>query len=61
MSFVKNHLRISEYTPAKQLAHQYKLCSKCETMKPPEGGVEMGPGRWRCASCWTVRATRTKK
>jgi hypothetical protein len=32
--------------------HKYKLCNKCEEMKPPEGGIELSPSRWSCARCW---------
>jgi len=32
-----------------------RLCDKCETKKPPEGGIQMGHGRWYCASCWMKR------
>ena len=35
--------------------HQFKYCDKCETMKPPEGGIQMKPGRWLCANCWLKR------
>jgi hypothetical protein len=29
-----------------------KLCDKCETKKPPEGGVQIRAGRWYCKACW---------
>ncbi len=35
--------------------HQLKHCDKCETKKPPEGGIQMKPGRWLCANCWLRR------
>ncbi len=37
-------------------AHKFKLCSKCETKKAPEGGVDMGT-RWICHDCWIRRKT----
>lgn len=36
-------------------AHPFRLCSRCEEKKPPEGGVAMGPGKWVCAACWLYR------
>lgn len=53
MSFVKQQLSFG----GKQPIHQLKHCSKCETMKPPEGGIQMNPSKWYCAHCWTKRAT----
>ena len=37
-------------------SHKFKLCTKCETEKPPEGGIEMGV-KWICQSCWNKRIT----
>jgi hypothetical protein len=37
-------------------AHKFKLCTKCETAKPPEGGIEMG-SKWICQVCWNKRIT----
>jgi hypothetical protein len=51
--FVKQQLDIG----SKQPQHQYKVCNKCESMKPPEGGIQMSPSKWHCALCWTKRAT----
>jgi hypothetical protein len=51
MSFVKQQLDIG----SKQPIHQLKHCDKCETMKPPEGGIQMNPSKWYCAHCWTKR------
>ena len=32
---------------------QFRFCSgKCQEVRPPEGGVELTPGKWRCVSCW---------
>ena len=36
--------------------NKFKFCNKCEAMKPPEGGIEMGP-KWHCQNCWTKRVT----
>jgi len=41
---------------ATESANKFKFCTRCETDKPPEGGVEMGP-RWNCQSCWLKRIT----
>jgi hypothetical protein len=38
-----------------------RLCDKCETKKPPEGGIQMGPGRWYCAACWLKRVQKEQK
>jgi hypothetical protein len=51
--FVKQKLEIGDRQPV----HQNKLCNKCETVKPPEGGIQMSPSKWYCAHCWTRRAT----
>jgi transposase-like protein len=29
-----------------------RLCSKCEQKRVPEGGIDMGRGRWYCAGCY---------
>jgi hypothetical protein len=36
--------------------NKFKFCTKCDTPKPPEGGVEMGT-KWNCQSCWLKRIT----
>jgi len=41
--------------------HKFKHCGKCEQEKPPEGGIQMNPNKWYCASCWATRATRRPK
>lgn len=41
-------------------AHQFKLCSKCNESRPPEGGIDLGPGKWHCAMCWSRRVWRKK-
>lgn len=57
MSFVNQQIQLKA---AARPVHQLKLCAKCETKKPPEGGIDMGRGRWVCAACWTHKATRRK-
>jgi hypothetical protein len=42
-------------------SHQLKFCDKCETKQPPEGGIQMRPGRWLCASCWLARNRKEQK
>lgn len=37
-------------------ANKFKHCIKCDTVKPPEGGIEMGH-KWHCQSCWLKRIT----
>jgi len=36
--------------------HKFKLCAKCDTDKPPEGGIEIGH-KWMCQSCWLKKIT----
>ena len=55
--FVKRQLDMGG---SRQPVHQYKLCNKCEEVKPPEGGIQMSPNRWHCALCWTKRVTIDK-
>jgi len=55
MSFVKKQLDLRKSPPN---AHPFKLCAKCEERKPPEGGMDMGRGRWMCAECWNKRAIK---
>lgn len=42
-------------------SHQLRFCDKCERKQPPEGGIQMSPGRWYCASCWIKRNSKGKK
>lgn len=42
-------------------AHKLKFCMKCETDKPPEGGVEMSSTRWICMGCWVRKFASPKK
>lgn len=57
MSFVKQQIVLKD-TPRN--SHPLKLCFKCEEKKPPEGGTDMGRGRWMCAVCWTHRAVKPR-
>lgn len=41
---------------AKQPLHKFKLCGRCDGMKPPEGGIDMGM-KWHCQSCWNKKIT----
>lgn len=41
---------------ASQPLHKFKLCARCDTAKPPEGGIEMGT-KWICQSCWNKKIT----
>ena len=36
------------------MAPLLKLCTKCQTSRAPEGGVELRPARWFCARCWMM-------
>ena len=30
---------------------RFRFCSgRCQGERPPEGGVELAPGRWRCSA-----------
>lgn len=58
MSFVRS--RIALPTSGKHV-HAFRYCSKCDEHKAPEGGIEMAPGRWLCAACWTRRAIGGKR
>ena len=58
MSFLKQGIDLPQ-TP--RHSHQFKFCTKCSQDKPPEGGIEMGPTRWVCATCWTRQAIRRNK
>ena len=38
---------------------QFRFCTgKCQCEKPPEGGVEISPGKWRCGACWIELARK---
>jgi len=51
--FVKRQIDIG----SKQPIHQLQLCNKCEEKRPPEGGIQMNPSKWYCASCWAKKVT----
>jgi hypothetical protein len=37
----------------------YRFCSgRCQGERPPEGGVELAPGKWRCSICWMEMARK---
>jgi len=36
--------------------HKFKLCTRCDTSKPPEGGIDMGH-KWICQTCWNRKVT----
>ena len=36
-------------------------CSKCGELRDPHGGIEMSPGKWRCATCWRLFNSIKKK
>jgi hypothetical protein len=40
--------------------HQRKQCSECKADKPPEGGIDLGRGRWVCVKCWQNKVRRQK-
>ena len=60
MTFVNHRVRLHN-TPTAQPAHKFLRCDKCEAMRPPEGGVDLNPNKWFCASCWARRATKRVK
>lgn len=40
-------------------APRYRFCSgPCQGEKPLAGGVELGPGKWRCGTCWMEMARK---
>ena len=59
MSFVKQNINLNGNR--KQPVHPQRMCSKCNEMRVPEGGIEMRPGRWICAACWTNRVVGRAK
>jgi hypothetical protein len=37
----------------------FRFCTgRCQDTRPPEGGVELSPGRWRCGACWIEMARK---
>jgi hypothetical protein len=43
-------------TDKPQPVHRLKHCYKCDTTKPPEGGIDMGH-KWMCQACWIFKTT----
>ena len=39
-----------------QPSHKLRNCNKCDEIKPPEGGIDMGH-KWICQTCWIMRLT----
>jgi hypothetical protein len=39
-----------------QPVHKLRNCNKCDVVKPPEGGIDMGH-KWICQSCCIARLT----
>ena len=40
---------------------QFRFCTgKCQDSRPPEGGVELTPGKWRCVNCWIEISRRRR-
>ena len=33
-------------------------CSRCDTYKPKDGGVQLSQTKWVCGKCWRLKATR---
>lgn len=57
MSFVKNQMQL-----AGSLTHGHRLreCAQCGHQREPSGGIELRPGRWICANCWTLRQQKKR-
>jgi len=48
-----NNTKVSSPPSVLRGASQYRFCTgKCQDARPPEGGVELTPGKWRCGACW---------
>lgn len=58
MSFTKQAIRLNG--SSNRPVHQLKHCTKCDSERVPEGGIELKPGRWVCAVCWSKRAMARK-
>jgi formylmethanofuran dehydrogenase subunit E len=56
VSFVTQNINLKGNV--KQPVHQPRMCNRCNEMRVPEGGIEMRPGRWICAACWTNKVIR---
>jgi len=37
-----------------QPVHKLRSCNRCDQIKPPEGGIDMGH-KWICQTCWVTR------
>jgi len=61
MSLINRHIYLSENQTPKQPVHQFKHCSKCNESRAPEGGIDLGPGKWYCANCWALKAIKNKR
>ncbi len=45
-------LHMEQHLLVRESVH-YRFCSgRCQSERPTKGGVELGPGRWRCMNCW---------
>lgn len=54
MSFTTKRMELpGSLKPAMPL----RMCSKCDRDRIPEGGIEMGPGRWICHACWNRKTS----
>ncbi len=54
MSFTIKPINLSNSGKDNRL-HVFKTCTKCVKERPPEGGVDLAPNKWVCASCWAMR------
>lgn len=37
-----------------------KICSQHGRESPPEGGIDLGPGKWLCGQCWKDKLANRK-
>lgn len=58
MSFANNPLQLNGRL---QPVHKMRHCSGCNKDRTPEGGIDLGPNKWRCYSCWTRRTVSGSK
>ena len=42
-------------------AQKFKLCTKCNESKPPEGGIDLSQSKWYCAGCWIKRKMNERR
>jgi hypothetical protein len=52
MSFTTHPIKLEG---SRKSANPLRTCGRCGEERDPGGGVDVGPGRWHCASCWTSR------